>query len=119
MPRQPYGDAYDPELRESEHGSRLYGAWKTLRKHSYCEEWGCYPAFYHWAMQNGYTLGAHLRLIDESGIYCPENCVWKIPKCKMDDPPPPPSWADEWNKTVNRIRKYYGMLPLEGTEYVD
>ena len=30
-----------------------------------------------------------------------------------DDPPPPASWAEEWNKTVNRIRKFYGMPPVE------
>ena len=115
----PKPSTYDSVLRKTEHGSKLYEAWKKLRRSPHCEEWNYYPAFYNWAIQNGYTLGVWLVLIDKSGEYCPENCKWHIPKRMQDDPPPPPTWADEWNKTVNRIRKYYGMQPLEGTEHGD
>lgn len=108
-----YGEPYDPEMRESDHGARLYNAWKKLRKFPHCEEWDCYPAFYTWSLENGYVIGAWLRLHNQSGPYAPDNCVWYIPGGYDFEPPPPPSWADEWNKTVNRIRKHYG-LPLLG-----
>jgi hypothetical protein len=49
-------------------------------------------------------------------MYCPENVFWHTPGL-TEDVMPTPDWADEWNKTVNRIRKHYGMPPLEGTEY--
>ena len=110
---------YDPALRKTEHGSRLYNAWKKLRREPHAEEWDFFPTFYNWAMQNEYVVGSWLRLVDKTGIYEPNNCTWYFPDCDDDDPPPPASWADGWNKTVNRIRKYYGMPPLEGTEYGD
>lgn len=103
--------SYDPELRTSEHGARLYQAWKRVRRGDHCAEWKDFPAFYSWAMQNGYSIGAWLRLIDESVGYCPSNCVWYVP-C-VGSANPTKSWEDEWNKTVNRIRKHYGMPPVE------
>lgn len=109
-----YGEAYDPEIRLSEHGSRLYGLWKKARRFPHCEEWDYYPTFYLWAIEAGYVLGARLRLIDDSGIYCPENCKWFVPELEEFDPA---AFAEKWDKTVNKIRKHYGMPPLEGTEY--
>lgn len=106
------GEPYDPELRTTEHGSRLYSTWRNIRKRPHCEQWESFLPFYNWSVKNNYSLGAKLRLIDKEKPYCPENCVWYSPKLDEDDPPPPPKWADEWNKTVNRIRKHYGMPPL-------
>ena len=111
------GEPYDPALRESEHGSRLYQTWRKVRQSPHCQEWEYYPTFYEWAMQSDYTLGAWLRLIDEEKPYEPDNCMWHIPG--LDEKNIPASWPDEWNRTVNRIRKHYGMPPLEGTRYDD
>lgn len=112
-----YGEAYDPEMRESEHGARLYQTWKRLRKHPYVDEWGCYPAFYCWAIESGYVIGARLVLKSESAPYGPDNCLWHIKEFEDDFEPIPQSWPDEWNKTVNRIRKHYGMPPIGGDNH--
>ena len=113
------GGSYDPVLRETEHGSRLYQTWKKIRKRPHCEEWEYFPNFYFWAMNNGYTLSAWLRLKDVSGQYCPENCIWYFPKEDRQKQAGENSLIENWNRTVNRIRKHYGMPPLEGTEYDD
>jgi hypothetical protein len=107
--------AYDPTLRQTPHGEKLYTAWRRVRHNPHSVEWDEFPAFHDWAMENDYNLGDWLRLIDPEKPYGPENCVWYSPVRK----PLPPEWADEWNRTVNRIRKHYGMPPLEGTNYGD
>lgn len=106
------GEPYDPELRTSEHGSKLYSAWRNLRRHPHCEEWESFLPFYTWAMQSDFSLRARLRLLDERKPYCPENCIWYTAQSDDDDSLPPAEWAESWNKTVNRIRKHYGMPPL-------
>lgn len=109
---------YDPALRKTEQGKKLYGTWRRTQRYSRCKEWDDFPAFYDWAVHNGYVNGAWLKRIDEEVPYRPDNCVWYYPNDYVGDRMPV-SWADEWNKTVNRIRKHYGMPPLEGTEYGD
>lgn len=106
-----YGEPYDREMRETEHGSRLYQAWRRVRKHPHVEAWGSFPSFYSWAVNNGYVLGARLFQIDASLPYGPDNCDWYIREELSQN------WADEWNKTVNRIRKHYGMPPLGGDNH--
>ena len=103
---------YDPEMRTSEHGSRLYSAWKRLRAHPHCEEWDSYKVFYTWAVYNGYTLDAWLRRIDENEPYGPDNCKW-ITNEKVHSPDD--ARAKEWNDVINNIRKNLGLPPLEGT----
>lgn len=115
MPKQ----TYDPELRKSEHGSRLYQTWKRIRQHPHVEEWDQFPPFYTWSTENGYAVGARLRLCNRLEPYAPDNCVWYIAGCGEDDPTPPSSWVEKWNRSVNRIRKHCGMEPLEGTDYGD
>ena len=112
-----YGKPYDPKLRKTELGSRLYEIWRRMRQHPHCEEWDYFPTFYEWAMQTSYTMGLWLRIIDDSGIYSPENCEWYVTENKADRVNA--EWINSWNKTVNRIRKHYGMPPLEGTNYND
>jgi hypothetical protein len=107
-----FGEPYDPELRTSEHGSKLYTAWRAMRKHPHCEEWESFLNFYTWSMQNDYSLGARLHLLYDTKPYCPENCIWYTRHREEDDPLPPAEWAEVWNETVNRIRKHYGMPPL-------
>ena len=117
MGRNKFGEPYDPALRNTECGMNLYNVWRRVRRGLHIDEWDYYPNFYEWAMRNGYTLGATLRIIDTNKPYAPDNCTWYIPG--DGNRHVPVSFADEWNKTVNRIRKHYGMPPLEGTEYVD
>lgn len=118
MGRQAYGRSYDPEIRKTERGSRLYATWKKMRLSPHCEEWDDFLGFYTWAMKSDYVLGAWLRRHDDTLMYCPENVFWHIPG-STEDVMPTLEWADEWNKTVNRIRKHYGMPPLIGTDYAD
>lgn len=110
------GDPYDPAIRKTEHGSRLYQVWRKVRNSPHCEEWEYFPTFYEWATKD-YTLGAWLILLDPDKPYEPGNCIWHMPGC--DDKNVPVSWPDEWNRAVNRVRKHYGMPPLEGTNYDD
>ena len=113
----PKPSSYDPALRKTEHGACLYTAWKRVRKQPHFDGWETFPKFYEWAMQNDYETGAWLRRIDINKPYEPVNCVWYL--SEGNDRNIPPDFADKWNKTVNRIRKYYGMPPLEGTKYGD
>ena len=118
MGRVAHGRPYDPEIRKTEHGSRLYAVWKKLRLAPHWEDWDDFLGFYTWVMQSDYVLGAWLRRYDEADMYCPDNVFWHIPG-EPDNTEPTLEWADEWNKTVNRIRKYCGMPPLRGTSYDD
>ncbi len=114
------GESYDPKLRQTVHGAKLYNFWKKARSNPHCEEWEWFPAFYDWAMSSGYANKSRLRLIDESKPYCPENCVWRDPySVEIEPAVDADTWVYEWNKAVNRIRKHYGMPPLEGTDYAD
>ena len=108
---------YDPALRQTEHGSKLYQCWRKVRQNPHCDEWDYFPTFYKWAMQSGYQVGAWLQRIDPDKPYESSNCTWYTPVSNRNKIPN--KWADGWNKTVNRIRKYYGMPPLEGTDYGD
>lgn len=111
-----YGKPYDPKMRETEHGKHLYSFWRKVNHSPHCEEWGWFPAFYDWATKNGYEIGMRLQLIDDSQPYSPDNCEWCFPIYERS---PTATWADDWNKAANRIRKYFGMPPLEGTSYDD
>lgn len=113
-------ESYDANLRKTVHGSKLYNAWKKLRVFPHCAEWESFPQFYNWAMSNGFQQRAWLRRNDDSKPYGPDNCFWR-PAYSDENAPviDREGWAYEWNKTVNRIRKHYGMPPLEGTSYDD
>lgn len=103
---------YDPELRKSVIGSKLYSAWKRVNHACHYEPWGFFPNFYQWSLENGYEIGMRLQVIDVSKPYGPNNCEWAETETNV-----PMYWVNEWNRTVNRIRKHYGMKPLEGTNY--
>lgn len=119
MGRQAYGRSYDPQIRKTEHGQRLYAVWKKMRRSPHCEEWDDFLGFYTWVMQSDYTLGAWLRRYDEEDMYCPDNVFWHIPNAEGEDTKTDEEFIYEWNVAVNRIRKYYGMPPLRGTSYAD
>ena len=113
------GKPYDPEIRLTEIGSRLYQTWRKVRRNPHCEEWNDFQTFYTWAIYDGYSLGDWLQLIDENAPYCPDNCVWFTPNRAATPTRSTMEWEYEWNVAVNRIRKHYGMPPLEGTNYGD
>ena len=117
MARNNYGEPYDPALRKTEHGAKLYQAWKTVTKAPHCEEWGYFPTFYEWAMQNGYEVGAWLKRWNRNDQFDPTNCFWYLPREKNSSITQ--ESLDKWDEAVNRIRKYYGMPPLRGTKYGD
>lgn len=108
---------YNPTLRKTEQGSKLYQTWRSFQKKPRCEEWGDFPTFLEWATQSGYEAGDWLRRVDKNEPFSPDNCMWYSPKEEKEYIGV--EWIKGWNKTVNRIREHYGMPPLEGTEYDD
>ena len=119
MARHDYGEPYDPALRKTEYGKCLYHSWRRVRQYPHCEEWDHFPTFYEWAMQSGFTLGAWIRRIDESKPFSEKNYKWYIPGNRDRNYLHDEQLIADWNKAVNRIRKHYGMPPLEGTSYDD
>jgi hypothetical protein len=106
---------YDPELRLSEHGARLYEIWKKVRKSPYDPIFQEYDAFYKWAMGAGYTLGNRLCRRDDNLPYSPDNCFWKI---TQETDTITPEWARafcaRWDRAVNKLRRQHGLPPLKG-----
>ena len=119
MARTNGGVPYDPKLRKTEHGSRLYAVWKRVRKQPHDEEWDYFPTFYEWAMQSDYTLGAWLRRLNVREPISKRNYCWYTPGEEDTQYLYDEKWVADWNRSVNRIRKHYGMPPLEGTDYGD
>ena len=119
MGRKPQGRDYDPEIRKTKAGSRFYTAWKKARSAPHCDEWDDFFGFYEWAAKSDYVLGARLCLIDDTGMYCPENVFWDVPGRATEYETSDEEFIYEWNVTVYRIRKHLGMPPLEGTSYAD
>lgn len=73
--------------------TRIYNIWRSMRQRcnnpgcgSYekygakgvkvCDEWESFPAFYDWAMENGYSDTLSIDRIDPFGNYEPLNCRW-------------------------------------------
>ena len=105
MPRR----SYDPELRTSEHGRRLYETWKRIRKSEHDASFENYQDFYNWAIANGYSLGDILMRRSASLPYDPKNCYWKASKRDDMSAEWAIDWCEKWNKTVNVLRRYFGL----------
>lgn len=110
---------YDPEIRRTDHGRRLYGYWKRIKGQSNSKKFAAYPDFFKWAMANGYTVGAKLFRYEEDEPYNPENCFW-VARSEWvgEDAEFNRNLAREreWDNTVNRIRLHYGMEPIYSSE---
>ena len=116
MARHNYGDPYDPAIRKTEYGKHLYNTWRRIRKCPHCKEWDYFPTFYDWSLRNGYELGAWFRRFEVEEPYNEENSYWYT---AGDEYLYDEQWIADWNRAANRIRKHYGMPPLEGTVYGD
>ena len=105
---------YDPALRLTDHGKRLYQLWRRIRRSPHAPEFEQFPDFYQWAMDNHYESSDRIVLINCEKPFSPDNCKFKhcSVTMKCDE-----QWVAEWNRTVNRLRKHWGLPPLEGTTY--
>ena len=110
---------YDPQLRKTEHGRRIYAYWRRIRKHDVSPEFEAFPGFYFWAMKNKYTIGAKLFKYEPDEPYAPDNCFWVPQSERIEIPTARPldrEMAKKWDETVNRIRLHYGMEPIHSSE---
>lgn len=105
---------YDPELRLSEHGARLYDYWRRIRRNSTIDPaFREYIDFYNWAMDADYDVGSLLKRYDDRLPYGPENCYWQL---REEDELWAEKWCKRWDATVNKLRKHFGLPPLEVEE---
>lgn len=105
---------YDPELRKTESGRRLYRQWKRIRQLPHCDLFDSFSAFHDWATHNGFENNQSLIRVDKKKPYSPENCKYITRQTHEKTPTVPDEvFINNWNKTVNRIRKHYGMPPVE------
>lgn len=112
MPRQPILKA----VKESPEFVALYSKWKQLKKFPLHTDFEDFNKFFKWSMKHGYQQGAQLILINEAKPYGPKNCEWRKVQQKTQLPlrgEEQQEFVKKWNKAVNRIRKHYGMKPLE------
>ena len=113
---------YDPEMRMSEHGRRLYCHWKNkVHRGTDCPEFLTFIGFYNWAMENGYTVGARLCRYDRDEPFSPDNCFWvqsgeREYTREYTRMSTHKELEKQWDDTVNRIRLHYGMEPLHSLE---
>lgn len=112
-------NTYTPEMRDSEHGRRLYRYWIDIHNDTDSVTFAEYPGFFEWAMANGYTVGAKLLRHDESKTFTPENCFWVTPselKAMRAEKDPDKQWMRLWDRTVNRLRRHFDMEPIHSSE---
>lgn len=106
---------YDQELREGEHGRRLYSYWKKVKADTTSPVFLDYPNFYKWSIDNGYRVGARLFKHDITAPYSPDNSFWF---CRSVDVTfaRDPDFEYLWDETVNRIRRHFGLEPIHSAE---
>lgn len=100
---------YDPSLRLTESGRRLYEIWKRIRREGCDPCFDTFPVFYEWALSTDYIAGDKLLRYDESMWYSPENSYWFGPTHAQISPTWKEEWCKKWDKTVNVIRRHFGL----------
>lgn len=109
---------YDKELKDTQEWKNLYNRWRKIKSLSISPEFTTFEPFYRWSMKNGYSIGAHLVLIDSTKPYGPDNCEWiGITDYSILRGEEREDFCKKWNVAVNRIRKHFGMKPLPGTTH--
>lgn len=103
---------YDPAIRKTESGRRLYETWKRMRRSEYDPRFASFPDFYKWAMSVGYAIGDRLFRYDASDWYSPENCYWSVAEQTDITPAWAAEWCEKWDKTVSMIRRHFGLPKL-------
>jgi hypothetical protein len=102
--------SYDKAISDPAERKVLLNKWYNIKRYSHCEEWDNFGVFFRWAINSGYEKGAILMRLCRNSQFCPENCYWSTVEQQEDKKT---KWIKLWNKTVNRIRKYYGMSTVE------
>ena len=111
---------YDREIMESEEGKRLYVHWQQkVSKNTDDPEFATFMGFYNWSMEAGFVVGALLFRRNPDEPYSTDNCVWCTKEKDMKRFYP--EFELKWNKTVNRIRKHFGLelFPMGQVEDVE
>lgn len=110
MPRHKI--TYDEDLKNTPEFRALYSKWKGLRNSQLPlgEAFEQFLTFYEWSMASGYAPGARLKRLDDSKPYGPDNCLWDHPsEYRSAYTAEQKAWIAKWNKTVNRLRRYFGI----------
>lgn len=100
----------------------LYNRWYRIR---FRAKIPCSPAFavfsdfFSWAIDAGFDGSQELRRRDPKGPYSEENCYWERSGRAGPRSERRPhkgfrvaEFALRWDRTVNRIRRHYGMEPI-------
>jgi hypothetical protein len=106
------------EITKTELGRSVHDKWCQMRKKFPCSPtFQNFINFYEWAIATGYTGEELLFRKDKTLPYSEDNCYWNIPtKTNKGGNAYYKGQAESWNRTVNAIRKAYGMPPLETKE---
>lgn len=111
MPRHEI--VYPREMIETDEGKSLYAVWLRIRSDA-VDLFVDYPRFFRWAMANGFRCGSRLRRHNPDAPYGPDNCSFNYKDLENQYLNPDlKRRANEWNRTVNRIRRFYKMRPFE------
>jgi hypothetical protein len=106
---------YDPALRKSKEGARLYETWKRMRRNfPYDPAFDDFKSFYDWSIRAGYELGDALDRRDNNLPHGPDNSIWKGANPDDITAEWAIEWCEKWDNTVSKIRRQLGLPPLKG-----
>lgn len=99
---------------QTKEDAALYEKWLKVRFRS-GPEFKSFQRFLEWSKASGYTFGAVLKRHDTKLPCSPDNCYWLVIRSELNIARTKEEQAmvHKWNETVNRIRKVYGMPPIE------
>lgn len=111
--------AFSAESIKSSVDDQLLFWWNRLSRYKVSPLCGSFDTFKAWALENGFREDCTIRKRVPNKAWGPDNCMIEFPDtvCEHETAQGKFSLAQErdfcrlWNKTVNRIRKHFG-LPL-------